>query len=55
MVDFPTVGFVGWNPFQFLHVKELAKAIPGSVFIIEKGKIILKIFHVTYCITQMFR
>ena len=36
MDDFPKVGFIGWNPFQFLHVKELAKAIPGAVFIIEK-------------------
>ena len=44
MVDFPTVGFVGWNPFQFLHVKELAKAIPGAVFIIEKRKNYIKDF-----------
>lgn len=36
MDDFPKVGFIGWNPFQFLHIKELAKAIPGAVFIIEK-------------------
>lgn len=36
MVDFPKVAFIGWNPFQFLHVKDLASSIPGAIFIIEK-------------------
>ena len=32
------VAFVGWNPFQFLHIKALALAIPNAVFILEKRK-----------------
>ncbi|OAT49937.1 Cps2A family protein [Kluyvera georgiana ATCC 51603] len=36
MVENPKVGFIGWNPFQFLHIKDLANAISGSVFIVEK-------------------
>ncbi|EMO0768512.1 CDP-glycerol glycerophosphotransferase family protein [Escherichia coli] len=38
MTNLPRVGFIGWNPFQFLHIKDLAQRIPGAVFIIEKRK-----------------
>jgi len=31
-----SIAFVGWNPFQFIQIKQLAKAIPGSVFLLEK-------------------
>ena len=30
------IAFIGWNPFQFIHIKRLASFIPSSVFIIEK-------------------
>jgi hypothetical protein len=30
------IAFIGWNPFQFLHIYDLAKEIPNSVFILEK-------------------
>jgi len=30
------IGFVGWNPFQLLHVKKLIKALPGACFVLEK-------------------
>lgn len=29
------IAFTGWNPFQFRHVKNIAKCIPGSMFIVE--------------------
>jgi UDP-N-acetylglucosamine 2-epimerase len=32
------IAFIGWNPFQFLHIKVLASKIPSSVFILEKRK-----------------
>ncbi|MGE6341850.1 CDP-glycerol glycerophosphotransferase family protein [Psychrobacter sp. NPDC078929] len=32
------VAFIGWNPFQFIHIKLLASKIPGSVFILEKRR-----------------
>lgn len=38
MVNAPRVGFIGWNPFQFLHIKKLAQAVEGACFIIEKRK-----------------
>lgn len=34
----PRIGFIGWNPFQFFHIKALAESIPGSCFVIEKRK-----------------
>ena len=30
------IAFVGWNPFQLLHVKTLLLSLPNSVFIVEK-------------------
>lgn len=38
MANAPRVGFIGWNPFQFLHIKRLAQAIEGACFIFEKRK-----------------
>jgi len=38
------IAFIGWNPFQFIHIKDFAKAIPNSVFILEKRKDNLKYF-----------
>lgn len=32
------IGFVGWNPFQLSHVKELLIAMPSAVFILEQKK-----------------
>ena len=32
----PRIGFVGWNPFQFLHIQKLASTFPGACFVIEK-------------------
>ena len=32
------IAFIGWNPFQFIHIKSLASKIPGSVFILEKRR-----------------
>lgn len=32
------IAFIGWNPFQFIHIKLLASKIPGSVFILEKRR-----------------
>ena len=34
----PKIGFVGWNPFQLLHVRKLIKALPGACFVLEKRK-----------------
>lgn len=36
MAELPRIGFVGWNPFQFLHIKKLASTFPGACFVIEK-------------------
>jgi len=33
-----SIAFVGWNPFQFIQIKQLAASMPGSVFVIEKKK-----------------
>ena len=30
------IAFVGWNPFQFIQVRDLASAMPNAVFVIEK-------------------
>lgn len=32
------IAFVGWNPFQLLHVKNLLLSLPKSVFVIEKRR-----------------
>ena len=32
------IAFVGWNPFQFRHIKNIAKLIPGSIFLVEDRK-----------------
>lgn len=34
----PQIAFIGWNPFQFIHVAEIARALPGSYFLVEKRK-----------------
>lgn len=36
MDKLPRIGFVGWNPFQFLHIRKLASTFPGACFVIEK-------------------
>lgn len=38
MDKIPRIGFIGWNPFQFLHIKSLAAACESSCFVIEKRK-----------------
>lgn len=38
MVKKPSIAFIGWNPFQFIHIKDLAKKIEGCVFVLEKRK-----------------
>ena len=32
------IAFIGWNPFQFIQIKELAMALPNAIFILEKKK-----------------
>ena len=32
------IAFIGWNPFQFIHIKKLASSLPNAVFILEKRK-----------------
>lgn len=44
MVEHHQIAFIGWNPFQFLHVKDLAKSIPGCIFVVEKRKEYLEEF-----------
>lgn len=34
----PTVGFVGWNPFQFLHFSRLIAEFPGATLVLEKRR-----------------
>lgn len=34
----PKVGFVGWNPFQFLHVARIIPRFPGATLIVEDRK-----------------
>ncbi len=29
------IAFTGWNPFQFRHVKNIAKYLPGAFFLVE--------------------
>jgi len=29
------IAFIGWNPFQLIHVSSLIKSIPNSIFILE--------------------
>ena len=29
------IAFTGWNPFQFRHVKNIAKCLPGAFFLVE--------------------
>jgi len=41
------IGFVGWNPFQLLHIKKLIKALPGTCFILEKRADYIKEFDDT--------
>lgn len=36
--DHPRVGFVGWNPFQFLHFQSVMSRIPGAACVIEDHK-----------------
>lgn len=31
----PSVGFVGWNPFQFLHFSRLISEFPGATLVLE--------------------
>ena len=38
IIDNYKIAFVGWNPFQLLHVKNLLLSMPNSVFIIEKRR-----------------
>lgn len=33
--EHPRVGFVGWNPFQFLHFRDVMRQVPGAVAVIE--------------------
>ncbi len=32
------IAFTGWNPFQFRHVKNIAKYLPGAFFLVEDRK-----------------
>jgi hypothetical protein len=32
----PKIGFIGWNPFQLLHVRKIIDQIPGALFILEQ-------------------
>lgn len=34
----PSIAFVGWNPFQFLHFASIAERLPGSTYLIEERK-----------------
>ncbi len=36
--EHPRVGFVGWNPFQFLHFESVISRLPGAVCVIEDHK-----------------
>lgn len=45
MVKYPSVAFVGWNPFQFLHIKQLAQNLPGACLVIEKRKDFISSFN----------
>jgi hypothetical protein len=32
------IGFVGWNPFQLIHVRDILTAMPDACFILEKRR-----------------
>lgn len=32
------IAFVGWNPFQFRHIEQIAQELPGCFYILEKKK-----------------
>lgn len=34
----PSIAFVGWNPFQFLHFASLAAACPNATLVVEERK-----------------
>lgn len=34
----PKIAFIGWNPFQLLHVRGLVAALPGACFVVEHRK-----------------
>lgn len=34
----PSVGFVGWNPFQFLHFSRLITEFPAAVLVLEERR-----------------
>jgi hypothetical protein len=34
----PKIAFVGWNPFQFLHFRNVASLLPGASLLIEDRK-----------------
>ncbi|MDI9221128.1 CDP-glycerol glycerophosphotransferase family protein [Pantoea sp. EA-12] len=38
MDNIPSIAFIGWNPFQFIHIKHLASKIDNCTFVIEKKK-----------------
>lgn len=40
----PKVAFIGWNPFQLIHVSTLIKSLSNSIFILEKKHNNLKQF-----------
>jgi hypothetical protein len=37
-VEHPKVGFIGWNPFQFLHFGSLISKFPGATLVIEERR-----------------
>lgn len=34
----PSIGFIGWNPFQFLHFSRIAAEFPGATLLLEKRR-----------------
>ena len=32
----PRVAFLGWNAFQLLHGLDIARALPGSILVVER-------------------
>lgn len=43
--EHPRVGFVGWNPFQFLHFREVMRRTPGAVAVIEERRAARSLFE----------
>jgi hypothetical protein len=37
-VEHPKVGFIGWNPFQFLHAARIVAKFPDATLIVEKRR-----------------